>query len=112
MDDVPKVDPLFIRGICSRPIIPDFLPDRSFNEDSNKAAVYWMNIEEGVEGYYFMDLCMVHLLDYIRQLKASLQLPNVSIDVLANVDNAYVELRQKTSDTQGLQSGWKGQLLL
>ena len=111
MSDVPTQGTIYIRGICSRPIIPDFLPDRSFNEDSNKAAVYWMNIEEGTDGNLFLDLCMVHLLDYIRQLKASLQLPNISIDILANVDNAYMELRQRCSE-KILQNSWRGQLLL
>lgn len=111
MGDVPTMDTLYIRGICSRPIIPDFLPDKSFNEDSDKAAVYWMNIEEGTDGNLFLDLCMVHLLDYIRQLKASLQLPNISVDVLANVDNAYMELRSKTSE-KILANSWRGQLLI
>lgn len=111
MGDIPNVDTLYIRGICSRPIIPDFLTDKSFNEDSKKAGIYWMNIEEGAKGNYFMDLCMVHLLDYIRQLKASLQIPNVSIDILANIDNAYMELRQRTENF-ALQSGWYGDLLV
>ena len=111
MGDVPTVDTLYIRGICSRPIIPDFLPDKSFNEDSNKAAIYWLDIENGADGYYFMDLCMVQLLDYIRQLKAALQLPNISIDILNNVDSKYQELMNSVQNYE-LQSSWKGQLLL
>lgn len=109
--DIPTFDQLYLRGICSRPIIPDFLPDKSFNEDSNKAGIYWLNIEEGADGYFFMNLCMVYLLDYIRQLKASLQLPNISIDILANVDSKYLELKSEI-DTFELQSGNRGQLLL
>ena len=58
-----------------------------------------------------MDLCMVHLLDYIRQLKASLQLPNMSVDVLSNVDASYQELRSRC-DNYAIQSGWYGELLL
>lgn len=111
LSDVPTQGTLYLRGICSRPIIPDFLPDKSFNEDSKKAAIYWMNIEEGSDGNYFMNLCMVNLLDFIRQLKASLQLPNVSIDVLANVDSAYMGLKEETQN-YALQSSWRGQLLL
>lgn len=111
MEDVPKIDQLFIRGICSRPIIPDFLPDKSFNPKSKKAAVYWLNIEEGARGTYFLDLCMVNLLDFIRQMKASLMLPNSSIDVLANVDNAYMELKSRC-ENYVLQSGWYGELLM
>ena len=109
--DMPHDSQFFMRGLCSRPIIPDFLPDKSFNTNSNKAAVYWMNIEEGNQGQYFVDLCMVHLLDYIRQLKASIQLPGMSMDILGNVDSAYQELRQKC-DMYALQSGWRGDLLM
>lgn len=111
MGDVPTVDTLYVRGVCSRPIIPDFLPDKSFNEDSDKAAIYWLDIENGAEGYYFMNLCMVYLLDYIRQMKASLQLPNISIDILNNVDAKYQEILQDT-ENYALQSSWRGQLLI
>lgn len=111
MRDLPSQDQFYIRGICSRPIIPDFLPDKSFNDKSRKAAIYWLNIEEGALGVYFMDLVMVHLLDFIRQLKASVQLPNASIDVLSNVDSAYQELRARC-DQYALQSGWYGKLLI
>lgn len=111
MADVPSNDQFYIRGICSRPIIPDFLADKSFNPNSKKAAIYWLNIEEGALSVYFMDLVMVHLLDFIRQMKASLTLPNVSMDVLANVDSAYQELRARC-DQFSLQSGWYGKLLV
>lgn len=109
--DMPSNQQFYVRGICSRPVIPDFLPDKSFNPDSNKAAIYWMNVEEGAQGNFFMDLCMAHVLDYIRQLKASIQLPSMPIDVLGNIDSAYQELRQKC-DSYILQSGWYGQLLM
>lgn len=111
LGDMPSDSQFIVRGICSRPIIPDFLPDRTFNKDSKKAAIYWMNVEEGVDGDYFIDLCLCHLLDYIRQLKSSVSLPGMSIDVLGNVDSAYQELRSRC-DQYELQSGWKGQLLI
>lgn len=111
MDDVPNVSDFYIRGLCSRPIIPDFLPDKSFNPDSSKSAIYWMNIEEGSRAVYFVDLCLLHLLDYIRNLKASLLLPGVSIDVLGNIDSFYQELRSRC-DNFMLQSGWYGELLV
>lgn len=101
----------WIRGICSRPIIPDFTPDGKFNEASTKSAIYWLNVEEGALGTYFMDLCMVHVLDYIRQLKASIQLPSMSVDVLGNIDTAYQELRARCDQYQ-LQSSWYGGLLV
>lgn len=110
MADVPQGE-LIVRGICSRPIVPDFLPNKTFNPDSSKAAVYWMDIENGARGYHFLDLCMVHLLDYIRQMKASLILPNTAVDVLANVDNSYQELRGRV-EQYNLQSGWYGELLV
>lgn len=103
-------DQIWLRGICSRPIIPDFTPERKFNPDSNKSAVYWMNIEEGDRGAYFLDICTMNLLDFIRQLKASIALPNMSIDVLGNVDSAYMELRSRV-EQNNLQSGWYGDLL-
>lgn len=111
MEDVPSLSDFYIRGICSRPVIPDFLPDRSFNPDSRKAAVYWMNVEEGSRGVYFMDLCMVHLLDFLRNLKGSLLLPGVSIDIFSNLDAGYQELRSRC-DNYMLQSGWYGELII
>lgn len=111
LGDMPSNDQFIVRGICSRPIIPDFLPDRTFNKDSQKAAIYWMNVEEGTQGNYFLDLCLCHLLDYIRQLKSSVSLPGMSIDVLGNVDSAYQELRSRC-DQYELQSSWRGELLM
>ena len=114
MGDIPRVvcggDYFWLDGICSRPVIPDFLPDKSFNPDSDKSAVYWMNIEEGYRGQYFLDLCMVNLLDFIRQMKASISLPGLPMDVMGNVDNAYMELKSKT-EQEALQNGWYGELL-
>lgn len=101
----------YLKGICSRPIIPDFAEDKSFNPDSKKGAIYWLNVEEGAQGNYFMDLCMVHVLDYIRQLKASVQLPNSPLEILSHVDIAYQELRARC-DNYALQSSWYGQLVL
>lgn len=102
---------IYIKGCCARPIIPDFTPDNKFNSTSTKGAIYWMDIETGgARGNFFMDLVMVHVLDYIRQLKASLTLPNMSVDILSNVDAAYQELRARC-DQFALQSGWYGELL-
>ena len=111
MEDVPNTSDFYIRGLCSRPIIPDFLPDKSFNPNSGKAAIYWMNVEEGSRGAYFLDLCMTHLLDFIRNLKGSLLLPGVSLDILNNIDSSYQELRSRC-DNFMLQSGWYGELLV
>lgn len=102
---------LMIRGICSRPIVPDFRSDKSFNPDSSKSAIYWMNIEEGPLATYFIDLCLCHLLDYLRQLKSSITLPSSGIDIFSNVDNAYMELRSRC-DQQLIQSNWDGQILI
>lgn len=108
--DVP-ITSLYVKAICSRPIVPDFLPDKTFNPNSDKSAIYWMDIENGALGNYFMDLCLVHTLDYIRQLKASLIIPDTSVDILANIDSSYQELRSRC-DQYALQSGWYGELLL
>ena len=109
--DMPSQTEFYMRGLCTRPVIPDFLPDRTFNPASEKGAVYWMNINEGFRGDFFEDLCMCQILDYIRQLKASIQLPSMSVDVLSNVDSAYQELRSRCDQIQ-LQSSWYGDLLL
>lgn len=101
----------YLKGICARPLIPDFAEDKTFNADSKKGAIYWLNVEEGAQGNYFMDLCMVHVLDYIRQLKASVQLPNSPLEILSHVDIAYQELRARC-DNYALQSSWYGQLVL
>ena len=108
--DLPVMNQFYLRGICSRPIIPDFKKDKTFNSRSKKSAIYWMNVEEGARGNFFLDLCMCHLLDYIRQQKASVTLPSMSVDVLANVDSAYAEARAR-ADNYILQSGWYGELL-
>ena len=101
----------YMKGLCSRPIIPDFLPDKTFNQASKKAAIYWMNVEEGARGNYFMDLCMVHVLDFLRQLKASVQIPNSPIELFNNLDSSYMELRARCDQYQ-LQSSWYGELLI
>ena len=111
LGDMPSHSQFYIRAICSRPVIPDFNKDKSFNSRSKKAAIYWINVEEGARGNYFMDLCLCHVLDYIRQLKSSVQLPSISVDVLGNADSAYQELRART-DNYLLQSGWYGELLM
>jgi len=103
---------IVLRGICSRPIIPDFLPDKSFNSASENSAIYWMDVENGgARENYFMDLVVVHVLDFIRQLKASISLVNIPIDVLGNVDTAYMELRSRC-DSFAATSGWYGELLV
>ena len=108
--DMPSMTQFYMKGICSRPIIPDFKKDKTFNSRSRRSAIYYLNVEEGARGKYFMDLCMCHLLDYIRQQKASVTLPSMSVDVLANVDSSYQELRARC-DNYALQSGWYGELL-
>lgn len=109
IDDLP---PEFIlRYITSRPIIPDWETSEKHNF-SQGGAVYWVNVEDGgVRGNFFLDLCLAHLLDYIRQLKASISLPNLPIDLFSNVDASYQELRSRC-DQFALQSGWYGDLLL
>jgi len=102
---------IYIRGTVARPIVPDFTSDRKFNEASENSAIFWMDVETGgARGNFFMDLCLVYLLDYIRQLRASLVLPSNPIDALSNTDTAYQELRARC-DQYALQSGWYGDLL-
>lgn len=109
--DMPSQDQFIVKGICNRPIIPDFTPDKSFNPDSDKSAIYWMNAEEGARGEYFVNLVLCNVLDYIRQLKASVQLPGLGMDVFGNVDSAYQELRGRC-DQYKMSSGWYGELVM
>ena len=70
-----------------------------------------MNVEEGSRGNFFMDLCMVHVLDFLRQLKASIQLPNSPLEIMQQLDPAYSELRARCDQFQ-LQSSWYGEFLI
>jgi hypothetical protein len=99
---------LYVRGICSRPIILDYNPDKTF---SDTGAIYWMNIEEGVLGQKFVDQCMVDVLEYIRNLKGNMTLPNLNVDIFGAVDVAYQQLKSEL-DQYYLQSVWRGDLLV
>ncbi len=98
----------WIRGICSRPIFLEYLPDGEFKDSS---AVYFMNIDEGVLGQAYLDQCIVEIFDYVRSLKANLMLPNFSVDIFGAVDNAYQQIKSEL-DNFYLQSSWRGELLV
>lgn len=103
---------IYLRATVARPIVPCFTNDKKFSSKDDNAAIFWMDVETGgARGQFFMDLCMVHLLDYIRQLKAALTINNAPVDVLSNVDSSYQELRARC-DQYALQSGWYGELLV
>lgn len=97
----------YLRGLCSRPIILEYNPDRTITDNS---AVYWMNVEEGVDGEKFVDQCLVNVLGYVRSLKVNMTLPNFSVDIFGAVDVAYQQLKQEL-DQFYLQSSWRGDLL-
>lgn len=97
-----------MRGICSRPIIINFNPDKTFSNDS---AIYWMNIEEGVLGQKFIDQCLVDILEYVKNLKGNLMLPNMSVDIFNSCENYWMNLKQEL-DQYYLQSSWRGDLLI
>lgn len=98
----------YMKGLYSRPIIGDFNPDKTF---SNKAAIYFMDIKNGMKGNKFVDMCVMTLLEHLRNLKFSLTLPNFPIDILANIDVSYQQLKSEL-DNYFLQSGWDGSTLL
>lgn len=108
LGDMIGSDQFYMRGLCNRPCIQDYTVDHAF---SDRAAIYWMNIEEGVYGQKFLDQCMVDILDYVRSLKANLQLPNFSVDIFGAVDTTYQTLKAEV-DQFYLQSNWKGELLV
>lgn len=98
----------YLRGLCSRPLIMEFTPDGKFKEDS---ALYWMDIEQGVQGEWFVTQCLVNILEYVRNLKGNLTLPNFSVDIFGAVDVAYQQKKQEL-DQFYLQSSWRGDLLV
>lgn len=98
----------FLRGLCSRPLILEYDASKSFTP---KAALYWMDIEQGVQGEMFTNQCLVNVLEYVRNLKGNLTLPNFSVDIFGAVDVAYQQLKQEL-DQFYLQSGWRGDLLV
>lgn len=98
----------YLRGLCSRPLILEYEPSGEFGPE---AALYWMDIENGVEGEKLVDQCMVGVLEYIRNLKGNLTMPNFSVDVFGAVDVAYQTLKQEL-DQFYLQSSWRGDLLV
>ena len=101
-------DSFYMRGIYSRPLITDYNPDKTW---SDKGAIYWMNIEEGVLGQKFVDQCMVDVLDYIRGLNANLALPSLPVQMFQACDIAYQQTKAEL-DQFYLQSGWRGDLLV
>lgn len=98
----------YLRSLCSRPLIMKFDESKNFTDDS---ILYWMDIENGVQGEEFVTQCMVNVLEYVRNLKGNLTLPNFSVDILGSTDVAYQTLKQEL-DQFYLQSSWRGDLLI
>lgn len=97
----------FVKGLCSRPIIVDLDQSGNFTD---KGAIYWINIDEGVQGQKFLDQCLVDILEYVRNLKSSTTFPNLGVDIFGSVDVAYQQLKGDL-DQYYLQSSWRGELL-
>lgn len=97
-----------IRGIFSRPIIPGYNPDKSFNDD---AAIYFFQIEEGVLAAKFLDQVLCDVLEYVRNLKANFRLPNFPVEIFDAADVAYQQIKQEL-DQYYLQSNWRGELVM
>ena len=98
----------FLRALCSRPIVLKYTQSKELTPDS---SLYWIDIENGVQGEKFVDQCLVNVLEYVRNLKGNLTLPNFSVDVFGAVDVAYQTLKQEL-DQFYLQSSWRGDLLV
>lgn len=96
-----------VRGLCSRPVVEKYNPDKSYSNDS---ALYWMSFD-GVKGKVFIDQVLCNTLDYVRSLKANLSLPNFPADVFGAADIAYQQKKMEL-DQYYLQSNWRGELLL
>jgi hypothetical protein len=54
---------------------------------------------------------MVDVLEYIRNLKGNMTLPNLNVDIFGAVDVAYQQLKSEL-DQYYLQSVWRGDLLV
>jgi hypothetical protein len=70
-----------------------------------------MDIENGVMGEKFVDQVMVNVLEYVRNMKGNLTLPNFSVDIFGAVDVAYQTMKQEL-DQFYLQSSWRGDTLV
>ena len=96
-----------VRGLCNRPVVESYNPDKSYDD---KAAVYWMSFD-GVKGKIFLDQVLCDVLDYIRNLKSNMTLPNFPAELFGAVDVAYQQVKMEL-DQYYLQSNWRGELLL
>ncbi len=98
----------YLRGLHNRPYLMEYTKDKKF---TSKSCIFWMDIENGVEGEQFVNQVLVNILEFVRNLKGNLTLPNFSVDIFGAVDIAYQSLKQEL-DQFYLQSGWKGDLLV
>ena len=98
----------YLRGLCSRPFKITYTKDKKFTKTS---SLFWMDIENGVMGEKFVDQVMVNILEYVRNMKGNLTLPNFSVDIFGAVDVAYQTMKQEL-DQFYLQSSWRGDTLV
>lgn len=96
-----------VRGLCNRPIVEDYNPDKSY---SDKSSIYWMSFD-GVKGKIFLDQVLCDTLDYVRNLKSNISLPNFPAEIFGAADIAYQQTKMEL-DQYYLQSNWRGELLL
>ena len=96
-----------VRGICNRPLIESYNPDKTYND---KASIYWMTFD-GVRGKVFLDQVLCDTLDYVRSLKSNIVLPNFPAEIFGAADIAYQQIKMEL-DQYYLQSNWRGDLLV
>lgn len=96
-----------VRGLCNRPVVESYNTDKTFDD---KAAIYWMSYD-GRKGKAFLDQVLCDVLDYVRNLKSNMQLPNFPAEIFGAADVAYQQLKMEL-DQYYLQSNWGGELLL
>lgn len=96
-----------VRGLCNRPVVEKYKADGSFKKD---AAIYWMSFD-GVKGKIFLDQVLCDTLDYIRNLKSNMMLPNFPAELFGAADVAYQQIKMEL-DQYYLQSNWRGELIL
>ena len=79
LNNLPSNDQFYLRGICARPIIPDFLPDKTFNSKSETLLVFLCS-SNSFNSFDFSSIVLI--IDSLFNLIESTFLTNSSISSL------------------------------
>jgi len=75
-----------IRGVFNRPFIEEYDTAGVARPEN---AIYYLDIRRGQQSARFLDACYMRLLTYIINLKNSLVIPNLPVDLFSQVESEY-----------------------